>query len=249
MGGYNDLPRGRDGQEGDSPLATAQWATPEEIAEYAYEPSDIWLGSLPVPSPEAEVEIERLRLQQAAIAVDTGRDADIRHAEIDALEEEICALSETDCIEIGLRDDRHQLVVAGSRAGKTTTLLEPILGRYPGSAITTDPKGELYRKTAKQRALPVEDGGLGQRCIALDPYGTTRLPLAERGSFNPIDLIDSEDDLAIDTAAGIADALIVRSNEENTHFDDSARIFLKGLILFVADRHAGRATRNLVTGL
>lgn len=185
--------------------------------------------------------------RQDEIARDTARPATIREQEIDALQADIEELLQTDTLDIGLRDDRHQLIVAGSRAGKTSSILGPVLRRYPGSSVVTDPKGELFRTTAAIRSAPISEGGLGQRCIALDPYGTTGLLLEERGTINPLDLIDPEDDLAIDKAASIADGFIIRSNDDDAHFDDSARIFEKGLILFVADRHAGRATRNLVT--
>ena len=159
MAGLRDLPRGTGCEGGDSPLATARWMSPEEVAEYAYQPGDLWLGTLDVPSEEAAREIEQLRARQEAIALDTCRDSDERRAEIDALEEEIIALAETDQMAIGIRDDRHHLVVAGSRAGKTTTLLTPTLARYPGSAAAIDPKGEVFRMTGAQRSAPGEDGG------------------------------------------------------------------------------------------
>ncbi|MGD1923365.1 MAG: type IV secretory system conjugative DNA transfer family protein [Paracoccaceae bacterium] len=248
MSGYRDLPRGTlHTQEGDSPLATGRWATPDEIAEMAYKPGDLLLGTLPVPSTEAAIRIEELREQQALIAIDTARDPDLRSAEIDALEDEIVALSETDLLEIGIDDDRHHLLVAGTRAGKTTTVLIPNLLRYPGSVIATDPKGQLASSTALHRAKPTKEGGLGQRVLVMDPYGTSKLPKDQHATWNPLDLIDEQDDEALDKAAGIAEALTVRTNTENAHFDDSSRMWLKGLILFTAERHNGKATRTLIT--
>ena len=245
--GYAALPRGTEGQEGESPLATARWATPEEIAAFAYERGDIYLGRLPVPSAKAAREIEILRLQQAAIAINTERDSDTRRAEIDAIEEEIAALSETDTLDIGLRDDRHQLLVGGSRAGKTRTVLAPVLARYPGSCAATDPKAELFRSTAALRSAPISEGGLGQTCRVLDPYGVSKLPPELRDTINPLDLIDCEDEQAIDMAASIADMMTVRTNPESEHFDDSSRMFLQGLELHVAHVHQGKASRNLNT--
>lgn len=246
MAGYYDLPRGTTHtQEGDSPLATGRWATPDEISEMAWKPGDLLLGTLPVPSAEAVLQIDELRLQQAAIAIDTARDSDTRRAEIDALEEQIIALSQTHELEIGINDDRHHMVIAGTRAGKTTTILIPNLMRYPGSVVATDPKGQLAQSTAAHRSKPVSEGGIGQICFVMDPYRTSRLPQVQCATWNPLDLISAEDDEALDRAAGIAEALTVRTNSENTHFDDSSRMFLKGLILFVADRHQGKATRNL----
>jgi type IV secretion system protein VirD4 len=56
-----------------------------------------------------------------------------------------------------------------------------------------------------------------------------------------------DDDLLIDRAAAIADALIVSSKKEDAHFDESARIFIKALVLFVAHNFEGRPQRNLIT--
>ena len=68
---------------------------------------------------------------------------------------------------LGFDDDRHIVTVAGNRAGKSSTVLIPNLLRYPGSAIVLDPKGELARATAAQRAR------MGQTVHVLDPFGET----------------------------------------------------------------------------
>ena len=44
---------------------------------------------------------------------------------------------------LGYLDDRPQITIAGARAGKTSTVLEPNLYLYPGSMLVLDPKGEL----------------------------------------------------------------------------------------------------------
>ncbi len=66
---------------------------------------------------------------------------------------------------IGRADDRHMITVAGSRAGKSSTVLIPNLKRHPGSCVVLDPKGELARATAAHRTR------LGQRVFVLDPFG------------------------------------------------------------------------------
>lgn len=247
MSVFNALPRGTGLDNEPCPLATSRWMTPDQIAAYEYHPGHLLLGTLPCAAPEAAREIEDLRRAQEDIAADTKRDSAVRAAEIDLLQEQIEDLCATDELEIGIGDDRHHLLLAGSRAGKTSTILTPNLLRYPGSVIVTDPKGELARSTASHRTRSRDDGGLGQTVLVMDPYRTTGLPADRIASWNALDLIDAEDDLAIDVAASIADALILRSNPESEHFDDSARIFLKGLILFTAISHAGRATKNLIT--
>ena len=76
---------------------------------------------------------------------------------------------------LGRDDDRHVVTVAGSRAGKSSTVLIPNLLRYPGSVLVLDPKGELARATAAQRRR------MGQRVYVLDPFGKRACPQAERG--------------------------------------------------------------------
>ena len=240
------LPRGHRHQES-APLATATWAVPEEIADFSYEPGHIWLGLLPCPSSEAWETIERLQRQQQAVAANPNIAEDRAAEAIDRLQDQIETLNNTDAIDIGIDDDRHMVTVAGTRGGKGTTLIVPNLVRYPGSVICIDPKGENARLTAGARADSLSANGLDQKVFVLDPYGTSGLPAEQKASWNPLDLLSNDDPLVIDNAASVADALVLRSNAENAHFDDNARSFIKALILYVALKHEGRPTRNLVT--
>src|SRR5262249_51410542 len=65
---------------------------------------------------------------------------------------------------LGHLDDRPLITVAGARAGKTSTVLEPNLYLYPGSAVVLDPKCELARTAQLRRAL-------GHDVYVLDPFG------------------------------------------------------------------------------
>jgi hypothetical protein len=53
---------------------------------------------------------------------------------------------------LGNLDDRPMVTIAGARAGKTSTVLEPNLYLYPGSMLVLDPKGELARAARFRRA-------------------------------------------------------------------------------------------------
>jgi type IV secretion system protein VirD4 len=123
---------------------------------------------------------------------------------------------------IGIDDDRHMETVAGSRGGKSSTVLIPNLLRYPGSVIVLDPKGELARATAEHRMR------MGQRVYVLDPFGETGMATASHNAFdelghgNPLHV-------AAD-AAQVADALIIANNKD-PHWTDSARNLIRGLIL------------------
>ncbi len=134
---------------------------------------------------------------------------------------------------LGRDDDRHDVTVAGGRAGKSSTVLIPNLLRYPGSAIVLDPKGELARATAAHRIR------MGQTVHILDPFGETGAPSA---SHNPIDELGQgrPEHVAAD-AAQLADALII-SNNKDPHWTDTAKDLLRGIILHLLSTTGHAAT-------
>ncbi len=138
---------------------------------------------------------------------------------------------------IGHIDDRPMVTIAGARAGKTSTVLEPNLYLYPGSAIVLDPKGELAHKTAAARRR------LGHQVYVLDPFGQS----GERSaSFNVLSELDPTSRLIIDDVATIAQAIVVdEGDSRNKHWTDSARELLKGIILFTLT--FPKAERHLIT--
>ena len=143
---------------------------------------------------------------------------------------------------VGIDDNRHILTVAGSRAGKSVTLINNLLF-YRGSVMATDPKAELANITAARRAA------LGQKVHVLDPFDNTSPGIAHlRKSYNPLAVLKPDSPTIIEDAGLIADALVVRTgNEKDPHWDESAKNFIEGVILHVATepRYAGR--RNLLT--
>jgi len=127
-------------------------------------------------------------------------------------------------------DDRHLVTIAGSRSGKGRSLILPNLLSYPGSVVCIDPKGENAAVTARYRR-----DTLGQNVVILDPFNVLakRGDLADlRGGFNPFEWVNA-DATAVDDVAALADALIVRDNDRDPHWNESARAFLKGIMLFV----------------
>lgn len=138
---------------------------------------------------------------------------------------------------VGLTDDRHLLTVAGSRAGKGTSLIIPNLALYPGSVLCLDPKGENARETAERRRA------MGQDVYVLDPFrysGET-----EQAAYNPLADLDPDGRDFIDDAALIADSLILSRNERDPHWDAAARELLKGLILHIRLNRPA-AAQNLI---
>lgn len=134
---------------------------------------------------------------------------------------------------LGRDDDRHVVTVAGSRAGKSSTVLIPNLLRYPGSVVVLDPKGELARATAEQRRR------MGQRVFVLDPFGETGVRSASHNPFAELGMGRPEH-VAAD-AAQLADALII-GNPRDPHWTDSAKNLIRGIGLHLLDREPKAAT-------
>lgn len=141
---------------------------------------------------------------------------------------------------IGRDDDRHAMAIAGTRSGKSLTLLIPNLLRYPGSVLALDPKGELVRATAAARRR------MGQKVIVLDPFGVSGETTASHNPFTELDGIEIENVSA--DAAQLADALII-SNNRDPHWTDSAKNLVRGLILHLIDRYPQKTTLREVRRL
>jgi type IV secretion system protein VirD4 len=137
---------------------------------------------------------------------------------------------------LGHLDDRPMVTIAGARAGKTSTVLEPNLCLYPGSMLVLDPKGELSRTAPLRRAL-------GHRVYVLDPFGQSDEASA---CFNALDELDPDSWTIIDDVAAITQALIVDDGDARSrHWNDSARTLLMGIILLTLTLK--EAERHLVT--
>lgn len=146
---------------------------------------------------------------------------------------------------VGIEDNRHILTVAGSRAGKSVTVINNLLF-YRGSVLATDPKAELASKTAGRRAA------LGQKVYVLDPFGYATVDETLRAAYNPLSVLSLSSPTVIEDAGLIADGLVATTGQEkDPHWDESARNFIEGLILHVASasRYEGRRTLLTVRGL
>jgi len=145
-------------------------------------------------------------------------------------------LGKLGCLYLGHLDDRPIVTIAGARAGKTSTILEPNLYLYPGSMLVLDPKGELARTARFRRAM-------GHNVYVLDPFGQSGEPCA---SFNPLEELDPDDPTLVDDVASIVNALVQDDGEARSqHFPNSARTLLMGLILLTMTFE--KSERHLVT--
>lgn len=141
---------------------------------------------------------------------------------------------------LGFDDDRHVLMAAGARAGKSSTVLIPNLKRYPGSMVILDPKGELTRACAEARRK------LGQRVFVLDPFGETGEASASHNPFAELGT-GKRNHIPAD-AAQVADALIV-GNPRDPHWTDAAKNLIRGIVLHLLATEPNGATMRKVRRL
>jgi len=140
----------------------------------------------------------------------------------------------------------HVVTVAPTGSGKGIGAVIPNLLDYPGSALVLDVKGENSSVTARARRA------LGQAVYVVDPFGVNGGPGA---AFNVLDRLDVKHPDCVSDSAILADALVIAEGKgESVHFDESAKIFLQGLILHVAAldeverRNLGELRRLLTAG-
>lgn len=137
---------------------------------------------------------------------------------------------------LGHLDDRPMVTIAGARAGKTSTVLEPNLYLYPGSMLVLDPKGELARTAAFRRLR-------GHDVQVLDPFGQSTETSAH---FNALAELDPDSDTIIDDATALTEALIVDEGDARSrHWNESAKTLLLGIILLTLTLEPRE--RNLIT--
>ncbi|PJB70602.1 MAG: hypothetical protein CO093_07300 [Alphaproteobacteria bacterium CG_4_9_14_3_um_filter_47_13] len=118
----------------------------------------------------------------------------------------------------------HLLTFAATGTGKGRGTIIPNLLDYDGSVLVIDPKGENAAVTARHRSTM-------HQVAVLDPWGKSGI---ETASFNPLSWITEENEHYIADAASLAEAIVVPGRSGDTHWEDSARDLIKGLILYVA---------------
>ena len=149
-------------------------------------------------------------------------------------------------IPLGLLDDRHHMLIAGSRAGKGRSVLLPNLLMLPATAslLCIDPKGELARYSVPWRAKK-----LGQAVGVLDPFevsGPSTKPY--RVALNPLESLDPQNPRTfVPNAKLLADSLIITSEIKDPHWDETSKQGVAGLVLHVRTHERYVGVRDLVT--
>lgn len=153
---------------------------------------------------------------------------------------------------IGFEDDRHVLLVAGTRSGKGRSVIVNNLALWPGSVISIDPKGENAALVARRRGSGSQYcDGLGQDVYVLDPFKTVsegRVDHEMRAHYNPLADMDANDRELPRYAARLAESMLFTLNKNDQSWDKKGGSMIEALIMHVKtspDFEEGQ--RNLVT--
>ncbi len=130
----------------------------------------------------------------------------------------------------------HVVTVAPTGSGKGIGAVIPNLLDYPGSALVLDVKGENAAVTSRARRA------LGHSVYSIDPFAVNGEPGA---AFNVLDRLDVWSPDCVSESAILADALVIGEPKgDGVHFEESAKNFLQGLMLYVAGLD-DKESRNL----
>lgn len=130
---------------------------------------------------------------------------------------------------IGYKGENHLITIGKPGSGKGTTVIIPVLLRYPGSCFVIDPKGNIPAITARQRR------NLGNRVICLNPYGLHRERLGDSARFNPLHTLNPKSVNFVGDVGSLASALIYPTGND-PHWSDSARELVACLIMHVCTK-------------
>jgi type IV secretion system protein VirD4 len=140
--------------------------------------------------------------------------------------------------------DLHQLIIGGTGGGKFTTAIAPLLlgsGLDKQTVVVVDPKGEIARLAGPffQKAFADKPS-----VFLLDPWDECKT--GQTSVLNFLSQITLDNPNHVDDARALADAMIMPSGGENTHWDSTGRNFLTALLLYVALDPAEEGNRDLL---
>lgn len=119
----------------------------------------------------------------------------------------------------------HLAIFGASGSGKSTAFVIPNLLTDTASAVVLDPKGELFRLTAKQRRR------MGQQIVVIDPF---HLATKKSDCFNPLTLGKHDPRTLVDNARRLAASLVVKAPQEKEPFwNSAATVLLQTVIAFL----------------
>jgi type IV secretory pathway TraG/TraD family ATPase VirD4 len=119
---------------------------------------------------------------------------------------------------IGIKDQRMLMTLSGNGGGKGDSAIINNLLTYPGSVFVNDTKGQNAAVTARVRRA------MGQDVFVLAPFAQ------ETAYLNPLAGVDPEAPDYVERIKGIAEALVIATDEKNRVWAEWSKIVIEGLI-------------------
>lgn len=145
---------------------------------------------------------------------------------------------------------KNKLTLSPQGGGKTSCSSVNVLLTHPGNTFVFDIKGELWATTARFRREV-----LGKEIVAIDPYNIRQIPDFAKGKspellkeycFNPFDWIPEYQGMRDRMINSFAASFIINEGGTVQHFDDNAKILIRGYIDYMVQALPKEA-RNLST--
>ncbi len=130
-----------------------------------------------------------------------------------------------DAFRLEYTGDKHLITIAPTGSGKSTSCIVPNLLKYNHPVVVFDPKGELYKITARRRRE------MGHRVVLLDPF-MEAITSRKRDSLNVMEIISMSDDPFLECQS-LAYNLSGKGFSNDPYWDDNARGLLSGIIYYV----------------
>ena len=143
---------------------------------------------------------------------------------------------------MGLNTEQGMVSIAGAASGKSVTL-KGNAAHYQGSMLTIDPKLDIGEDTALWREIVLHQ----EIFIFLMGVCLKKKKLKKfLATWNPLEMLTNPETLLEDIGL-IADALIIHDPGSESHWPDSAKIFLEAVILHVTTCKLYEGKRHLIT--
>src|SRR5262249_51319182 len=138
-----------------------------------------------------------------------------------------------------LKSFTHLGTFAPAGSGKSVSVLYPNLLSYDGNCVVIDPKGELYKTTAKHRKKKFK-----HEIVRIDP-ALLMGPHPDR--YNPFDGIDPKSKGFIGQCRALANMIPIRTGKEGdgAHFIDRAENMICAMIAYICALEGNPDARNL----
>lgn len=142
----------------------------------------------------------------------------------------------------------NKLIISPQGGGKSVSSSIPVLLSHNGPAFVMDVKGELWATTARFRS-----DILKRQVVVIDPFNLTKSKdfskgkskeLLKKYTFNPFDWIPENHNERDRMINSFASSFIINEGGSSQHFDDSAKILIRGYIDYMM-KSLPKESRNL----